>query len=478
MFKTLSKSFSDEAHLKIFLKKLFYDIPYYNGFINRPSHINFKKEIIVVDKHFHQMKYYNKYFQLSHNPESGECPLSLDFVKHIFGISIITHKGKKYNEWELGLDYIQLLYLEPTQFLPILALVSKERGTGKTKFWEWMASIFQQNVKPINSHQLNGQFTSLFASALLIYIDEAFLDKKETLEKLKALVTSDKSKIEYKGVDADIIDNYIKVGISTNDENNFAQISQDEVRFWIRKINPISQEKMDRYWFDKLLKEIPAFLHFLQNRELVTEYEHRQWFHPDLIKTEALDAVVRESRSSIEIAVEMVLAEHMSKVKKPILYYSSKDIKELINDHTITLPKIRWALEERMGLKNSKYSNPYETYEITATFGTDVDVVDTKMKTSIYYTITASSVFDVAEIIELFKIEEILEMEKKEIKLHGKSKFWKKLDNRNKHLLRKIKAFEPRSDNALEILITDCNSLSEAYTASSELNEKSDDKNN
>ncbi|MBK6544551.1 MAG: hypothetical protein IPG12_04675 [Saprospiraceae bacterium] len=110
--------------------------------------------------------------------------------------------------------------------------------------------------------------------------------------------------------------------------------------------------------------------------------------------------------------------------KKPILYYSSKDIKELINDHTFTLPKIRWALEERMGLKNSKYSNPYETYEITATFATDTDVVDTKMKTSIYYTITASSVFDVTEIIELFKIDEILKMEKKEIKLHGKSKFW------------------------------------------------------
>ncbi|MBK8482804.1 MAG: hypothetical protein IPL31_00215 [Saprospiraceae bacterium] len=92
------------------------------------------------------------------------------------------------------------------------------------------------------------------------------------------------------------------------------------------------------------------------------------------------------------------------------------------------------------------------------------------MKTSIYYTITASSVFDVSEIIELFKIDEILKMEKKEIKFHGKSKFWKKLDYRNKHVLRIIKAFEPRSDNALEILITDCRSLAEAYTASSELN--------
>ncbi|MBK6861016.1 MAG: hypothetical protein IPG95_12155 [Saprospiraceae bacterium] len=471
MFKNKSEKFIEEASLKVFINKLIYDIPYYNGFVNRPSHIAYQKEEIVVDrKNNHEMKYYNRYFELSHNPEPGPVDLSLDFVKHIFGTGTIMHKGKLYNEWELGLDYIQLLYMMPTMFLPILCLVSKERGTGKTKFWEWMGAIFQQNVKPINSQQLNGNFTSLFASSLLVYIDEAFLDKKETIEKLKSLVTTDKGKLEYKGVDADLIDNYMKVGVGTNDETSFVNIPEDEVRFWVRKVQPIPEAKLDRYWYDKLRKEIPAFLYFLQQRKIVTVYEHRQWFHPDIIKTDALDAIVKVSKTSIEHALEMVLCEHMSRVKKPIIYYSSKDIKDLINDPSVNLPKIRWALEEKMGLKNSVYSNPYEVYHIDHSTGSEL--VESTRKNSIYYTITASSLFDAEGILNLFSVDEILEMERKEFKIHNCSLFWKKFNPRNKLLLKKLDVFSPREESALDIIVREATSFAEAYQASLEINQK------
>ena len=39
---------------------------------------------------------------------------------------------------ELGLDYVQLLYQQPTQILPILCLVSKKNETGKTTFAKWL----------------------------------------------------------------------------------------------------------------------------------------------------------------------------------------------------------------------------------------------------------------------------------------------------------------------------------------------------
>lgn len=459
MFKNKSTNFLDEANLSLFMKKLLYDIPYYNGFINRPDHINYRKEFPATDKHGHDMKYYNKYFELSHNPEQGECPLSLDFVKHIFGTGEIHFDGKKYKEYDLGLDYIQLLYLEPTQFLPILCLVSKQRGTGKTKFWEWIGAIFQQNVKPINSQMLNGQFTSLFASSLLVYIDEAFLDKKETIEKLKSLVTSDKGKIKHKGVDADIIDNFLKVGISTNDETSFAYIPGDEVRFWVRKIHPIPQDRLYKHWFDHLRKEIPAFLNFLRNRKLVTEYRHRGWFHPEIIKTEALQAIVNESRSSIEIAIEEALREHMSIVKKPVIHLSTKDIRDLIDDNKIQLTQIRWALTSRLELVNQGISKEYEKYYLTTNSVGDPEV-RSEMKKSTFYTITASSIFSVAQILELFSTEEILEMEEIELKLYDKSLFWSKFNHLNKGLLFQIEEFKSRTENSLEILISESSSFS------------------
>ncbi|MBK9728457.1 MAG: DUF3854 domain-containing protein [Saprospiraceae bacterium] len=462
MFKQKSKNFADDPSLKIFLKKLFFDIPYYNGFINRPAHIDFKKDFLATDKEGHSMKYFNKYLQLSHNPMPGNTTISIDFVKHIFGSGTVAHHGKIYNEWELGLDYLQILYLEPTQFLPIVCLVSSERGTGKTKFWEWIAAIFQANVKPINSHQLNGQFTSLFASALLVYIDEAFLDKKETIEKLKSLVTSDKGRIEYKGIDADIIDNYLKVGIATNDKTSFANIPGEEVRFWVRELSTIPEDKIDKYWFDNLRKEIPAFLHFLQNRKMVTHYEHRQWFHPNLIRTDALDAVVSESRSGIEITIEHVLKEHMSNVNKAIVYLSTKDIRDMIDENKIALTSIRWGLEQKMKLKNSGWSKEYEKYSIEYSEIAG-SVVNVSTKKSIFYTFTASSIFNASEILDLFSVEQINEMEKKEIEIFGYSLFWKKFSTRNKSVLKQLPVFKERDNESLDTLIIECSTFVEAY---------------
>lgn len=471
MFKNKSRAFINEESFKIFIGKLLYDIPYYNGFINRPGHLDYKKEFVVHDKDGHEMKYYNKYLPLSHNPEEGDIPLSLDFIKHIFGTGTITHNGKVYNEWDLGLDYLQLLYMDPCQMLPILFLVSNERGTGKTKFWEWVGAIFQGNVKPINSHQLNGQFTSLFASSLLVYIDEAFLDKKETMEKLKSLVASEKGKLEYKGVDSDIIDNFLKVGGSSNDEESFVQITDEEVRYWIRKIKPIPQEKQYKTWFTQLRKEIPALLYYLERRTMATEYEHRQWFAPELIKTEALDAIVRESRSSMEITIEEVVRDYMSMHNKAVVQLSTPDLKELIQENTTKLSTLRWALEQKMGLKNTGVNREYEKYKMEYDNLEQVEKTVTVFKKSTPYTITASSVFSLEQIFDTFTNVQIFEMEKKELHLYGKSLFWKKFNIRNKEILRKVDVFKPRSNNALEMLIKECGTFQEAYQTTYEINE-------
>ena len=56
-------------------------------------------------------------------------------VEHIFG-----------EQYELGMDYLQLLYLRPLQRLLVLLLVSDERNTGKTTFLNLLKSIFGGNV--------------------------------------------------------------------------------------------------------------------------------------------------------------------------------------------------------------------------------------------------------------------------------------------------------------------------------------------
>jgi len=107
-----------QDHGKDYLSK----VPKYDGFTCIPNHIDFKKEY---------QGFYNTYSPLLAIPIEGKCQTSLGFMQHIFG-----------KHFELGLDYLQLLYTKPVQVLPILCLVSKERSTGKSTFIKWLKAIF------------------------------------------------------------------------------------------------------------------------------------------------------------------------------------------------------------------------------------------------------------------------------------------------------------------------------------------------
>ena len=74
-------------------------VPKYDGFCTVPDHVDYRP---VVDK------FLNLYEPIEHRPQQGEFPCILSLVHHIFG-----------EQYELGMDYLQLLYLQPVQKLPI-----------------------------------------------------------------------------------------------------------------------------------------------------------------------------------------------------------------------------------------------------------------------------------------------------------------------------------------------------------------------
>lgn len=98
----------------------------YDGFCTVPEHVNHRT---VIDG------FLNLYEPIGHKPMQGNFPNIKKLVSHIFG-----------EQYELGMDYLQLLYLRPVQKLPILLLVSEERNTGKTTFLNFLKALFQDNV--------------------------------------------------------------------------------------------------------------------------------------------------------------------------------------------------------------------------------------------------------------------------------------------------------------------------------------------
>ena len=93
----------------------------------------------------------------------------------------------------------------------------------------------------------------------------------------------------------------------SNDENNFMQIDAGENRFCVVKVPSFREQgKKDiPDLLDKMKPEIPAFLHFLINRKLrYPTNETRFWFSDKIYLTEAFQAVVDKTKTTLEKELE------------------------------------------------------------------------------------------------------------------------------------------------------------------------------
>ncbi len=349
------------------IEKLKRDIPYFDKFGNLPEHINYESNWTVEDDEDGNLtRFYNTYSRISHKPVKGDCSLSLEFIKHVFGTHTILHKGQTIHGWELGLDYIKLLYERPLEFLPILCLISQEQKTGKSSFPEWMKAIFQENCIKVPAADVSGRFTSYFISKLLIYIEEALISKKEDVEKFKDLVVSTRGKHEEKGLSAVELSTFLKVILTSNNERSFAPIGDDDVRFWVRKLTTIPGGP--KYDFKrKLYSEIPAFLYHLQDRPFVTEWEDRGWFHKALIHTEELSIIREASKSGNENLIREAIMNYMITHRLLWCELTLSDINGLIDEMQLPKSKISYYVTVVLGIPSNNMPHYYLYYQKTST---------------------------------------------------------------------------------------------------------------
>ena len=316
-------------------------IPKYDGFTCIPDHINYK-EVYGT--------FYNTYFPLLTTPIEGNVTTTLSFIKHIFGKQV-----------ELGLDYLQLLYLKPTQMLPILCLVSQERATGKSTFLKWLRKVFGNNMTYILNESFSSQFNSDWTHKLLICIDEVLFNAVELTERLKNLSTTDSFKVESKGKDKREIEFFGKFILCSNNETNFIKIDADEIRFWVVKVPSIG--KMDVNLLDKLTSEIPAFLHYLQNREMsVVKPLTRMWFTAGQIRTKALERLILNNRSNTEKELATLLISVMETHEKTEIQACPNDLLNALAKTRVktNLTEVRRLLKNVWKLEPQNNSNKYE----------------------------------------------------------------------------------------------------------------------
>lgn len=334
----------------------------YDGFCLVPAHLNYQRKI---------ENFYNRYSPFLHELQPGYPKQILVFLNHVFG-----------EQLELGLDYFKILLLYPTQILPILCLISKERNTGKTTFLNFCKAIFGDNMTINSNEDFRSNFNAEWASKLLIGVDETFLDKKEDSERIKSLSTSRYYKVEAKGQDRQEIEFFGKFILCSNNEDNFIQIDASEIRYWIRRLPLLNTD--NRNLLSDLKKEIPFFIHYLIERPFTTQPATRMWFRPEQIATAALKHIKRFNRNRLESEMAQLLLQILD-MKEPIdeICFCISDLQDWLQKkgvHSRDAAVIRKILQQEWKLKPSENSNSYLQYRL----GSDGSIYEFMQKGRFY----------------------------------------------------------------------------------------------
>ena len=218
----------------------------------------------------------------------------------------------------------------------------------------------------IKGDSFSSQFNSDWTSMLIVAIDEVFFDKKEITERLKYLSTTDKDKKEAKGKDREEVEFFGKFILCSNNEDNFIQIDENEIRFWIIKVKSIKTENTD--FLKNLIREIPYFLRFLMQRPFFSQKQTRMWFTNSEIRTKALQKLVWKNNNKLESRIIELLYEFFESTEDQEIQFVPQDLFNMLGkmfrNHYWTVNDIRKLMKEIWKLEPQKNSLAYIRYDI------------------------------------------------------------------------------------------------------------------
>jgi hypothetical protein len=297
---------------------------------------------------------------------------------------------------EIVLDYLKILYENPTQNLPVICLVSKAQETGKTTYMSWLCKIFGRNAIILGNEEFSTNFNSLYASKLIVCIDESFIDKTIIKEKIKRLTTTDSINMEAKGRDSIRMHFFVKLVLSSNTEDNFIKMDEEDNRFFVVKVPELTPAEKIPDLMECLEKEVPAFLHMLKTRQMVYPKKSRLWFDPKVYETAALTKIRVNTRGIIQkellrwfgdIFAFDVVGDQIHVTPVRLAQELEKSLKQVtgLSTQIAHILKEEWRLDQA---KNNKFDFPSVVDNYDESERMMVSKISFTKTTGTYYTIT------------------------------------------------------------------------------------------
>lgn len=171
--------------------------------------------------------WYNLFQGFAVEPREGDCS---KFLAHIRD-NIAQGDEGLYN-WVIG--WFAQIFQQPTEKTDTALAFRGPQGVGKTIVGLIIGSLLGHNYKLVaDPRYVVGNFNAHMASLLLLQADEGFFAGDKRAEgRLKDLVSGKRQPIEYKGIDAIWVDNFVRLLVTSN-EKWVVPAGFDERRFCI-----------------------------------------------------------------------------------------------------------------------------------------------------------------------------------------------------------------------------------------------------
>ena len=120
---------------------------------------------------------------------------------------------------------------------------------------------------------------------------------------------------------------FLKIVLCSNNPDCPVWIEEDDDRYLVLDVP--SLQKKDPFLFDKLVAEIPAFMHFLINRPMkYPEPQERMWFPMKTLETDALKRIKRSCgpTGECELAEAILFLSFPVEKSKELRYYVSRSV--------------------------------------------------------------------------------------------------------------------------------------------------------
>ena len=311
---------------------------------------------------------YNMFQRPKWTPSKGEWKTTEKLLRKVF-----TQCGE--DQWEAGLDWIQLQLTNPKQMLHCLILGSQSREAGKDTFVEWMKMLLgKNNVYFSDIENFLKPFNSAYASKCLIALNEVKFSSINdgSMEKIKQYITQDTVLIEAKFEKPVEIDYCGKMIMLTNNVHDFMRIDDEENRFWIRTMPDLDKNiDFDPLFKDKLRNELPHFIHYILERRLYHQEKSSRFYLPDSIThTKELKNIRDNSKSSLYLEIHQMIDDtFFNRKDTDELFFVLNDVREKIKSDKG--PKeIKMCLLKEFGLVAHKMArtNSYTNEERNSSY--------------------------------------------------------------------------------------------------------------